>query len=107
VVRVEGPQRGTPSVGLVELYGSADHEGTIWGLKPGEWITVRANVKLLSWPSELVATDFRGEFWLRRNTFYPHPGGGFTQMENLYPNVTLPEISVHPLHPAASEDRTQ
>lgn len=27
-VQVVGPQRGTPAVGFVELYGSADHEGT-------------------------------------------------------------------------------
>ena len=108
VVQVEGPQRATPSVGLVELYGSAGHEGSILVLKPGEWITVRANVKLRSWPSELIDTYLRGEFWLRRNTFYPHPGGGSTQMDNLYPNATsTPGIPVHLLHPAASEDRKQ
>jgi hypothetical protein len=108
VVGVAGPQRGMPSVGFVELYGSADHEGSILVLRPGEWITVRANVKLLSWPSALVDTNFRGEFWLRRNMFHPHPGGGFTQMENLYPNATpTPGISVHLLHPAASQNRKQ
>ena len=87
VVQVEGPQQGTPSVGFIQLFGAADHEGTMLVLKPGEWIRVRAQVKLQNWPPP-ASTRARGEFWLRRNTFQPHPGGGFTNSENLYPNVT-------------------
>jgi hypothetical protein len=102
VVHLEGPQGNTPPVGFVELYGSTDHEGTMLALRPGEWISVKANVKLGSWP-EQVSTRFRGEFWLRRKTFHPHPGGEFTEIQNLYPNKTqTPAIPVHLLHPASS-----
>lgn len=94
VVHVEGPERGMPSVGLVQLYGAADYEGTTLVLKPGEWIRVTAKVTLQSWP-QLSSTHARGEFWLRRNTFQPHPGGGSTTIENLYPNVTpTPPIDI-------------
>lgn len=86
-VQVEGTQRGTRSVGIVQLYGAADHEGTMLVLKPGEWIRVHAKVKLDNWP-RLKSTRVRGAFWLRRNTFQPHPGGSFTKFENLYPNAT-------------------
>ena len=84
VVRVDTPPQ---QAGFVELYGASDHEGTILVLKPGEWIRVRAKIKLQNWP-RLPSTRMRGEFWLRRNTFQPHPGGGFTSIENLYPNST-------------------
>ena len=104
VVHLEGSQGNTPPVGFVELYGSTDHEGTMLALRPGEWISVKANVKLRSWP-EQVSTRFRGEFWLRRKAFHPHPGGEFTEIQNLYPNETqTPAIPVHLLHPASSDD---
>jgi hypothetical protein len=104
VVRVEGPQRGTPSVGFVQLYGTANREGTMLMLKPGEWIRVRAKVKLQSWPP-LASIRARGEFWLRRNTFQPHPGGGFTHVENQYPNVTpTPWIDIRLVRAAFSKD---
>lgn len=103
VVQVEGPQRGTPSVGFVELFGSGDHQDSTLVLRPGEWISVRANVKLRSWPSKVVTTHFRGEFWLRSNTFTPHPGGGFTAVQNLYPNATpTPGIAVRFVGPEPS-----
>jgi hypothetical protein len=83
----------------VELYGSADHEDSTLVLKPGEWIRVRANVRFNQWPSEPVSAHLRGHFWLRRKTFYPHPGGGSTDVQNLYPNVTpTPEVAVHLFH---------
>lgn len=104
VVQVERPQPGTPPVGFVQLYGAANHEGTMLVLKPGEWIRVRAQVKLQSWPP-LAPTRARGEFWLRRNTFQPHPGGGFTSIENLYPYVTpTPWIDIRLVHAASSKD---
>jgi hypothetical protein len=91
------------SVGFVELYGSADHEGSMLVLKPGEWIRVRANVKLHKWPPEPTSARFRGVFWLRKDTFHPHPGGSSTESQNLYPNETpTPAISVY-LHPVRSE----
>lgn len=95
-------------IGFVELYGSPDREETTLMLRPGQWITVRANVKLRSSPSEEVATRFHAEFWLRRNTFQPHPGGEFTEMQNLYPNATsTPGIPVHLLHQASADNSEQ
>src|ERR1700674_88103 len=107
VVHGEGePQRGMPFVGFVELYGSPNHEDSTVVLRPGEWIRVRASVKFRSWPSEPASTRLRGDFWLRRNTFHPHPGGLFTEMQNLYPNATpTPWIAVHLLRPASSKGR--
>jgi hypothetical protein len=100
------PQRPDgASVGFVELYGSADHEGSMLVLKPGEWIRVRANVKLHKWPPEPKSARFRGVFWLRKNTFHPLPGGSSSESQNLYPNKTpTPPISVY-LHPVRSEHR--
>ena len=93
VVGVEGDPA---SFGYAELYGSPDHEGTIRLLKPGEWVRVKANVKLGSPPSTKASNALRGSFWLRRNTFSPRPGGSFTKTENLYPNpTTTPSIPVH------------
>ena len=98
----EGP--AVSSLGFVELYGSPDQDGTMVVLKPGEWIRVTANVKLQprSWPTEPVSTRFRGEFWLRKNTFHPHPGGKFTQIQNLYPNHTPTKwLPVHLISPGS------
>jgi hypothetical protein len=108
VVAGEGEPQG-PKVtltGFVELYGSLDHAESMLVLKPGEWIRVRANVKLLAWPLEPVTALFRGVFWLRKNTFKPVPGGEFTEAQNQYPNATsTPPIKVHLLHPNSDQPR--
>jgi hypothetical protein len=89
-----GPQQAL-GLGWIELYGSADHEGTMVALQPGQWIQVKASVRLHTWPSEPVTAKLRGDFWLRRNLFTPREGGGFTQTTNLYPNRTFfPSIIV-------------
>src|ERR1039458_4838592 len=91
--------------GFVELYGSPDHSESMMVLRPGEWIRVSANVKLLSWPSESVSTRFRGDFWLRKNTFRPHPGGQSIKAQNLYPNHTpTPFVAVR-LLPLTRSDK--
>ena len=46
------PYAETRVFGVVRLYGSPDHEGTMIALQPGEWIRVTANVKLSRWPSK-------------------------------------------------------
>lgn len=85
-----------PTVGLVELYGATEHNGSVLMLKPGEWIRVRANIKLPKRPRELGSALFRGDFWLRRNTFHPNPGREFIETLNLCPHVTrTPSIAVH------------
>lgn len=106
VVQGEGEPQGpeVSSLGFVELYGSYAHEGSVMELRPGEWIRVRADVKLRNWPVEPVSARFRGSFWLRRNTFRPQPGGEFTEIQNLYPNATpTPAIAVHLLGAVRSE----
>jgi len=98
VVRVSGESEAQKlaSVGFVELYGSPDHEASMLVLRPGEWIRVKANVKLRSPLPGPASVRFQGEFWLRRNTFRPRQGGAFTETVNLYPNVTpTPSIPVH------------
>ena len=89
-MRGEAEPDGPPvnSVGFVELFGAPDPAETMMMLRPGEWIRVSANVKLLTSPSEPVSVRFQGEFWLRRNTFHPHAGGQFIEAHNLYPNST-------------------
>jgi len=90
----QGPD--VAALGYVTLYGSPDRDGSVMVLRPGEWIRVRANMKLHTWPSEPVFTRLRGQFWLRRNVYHPQPGGGFTETQNLYPNITFtPSIAVH------------
>jgi hypothetical protein len=89
-----GPQQAL-GLGWVELYGSADHEVTILALQPGQWIRVKARVRLHTWPSGPVTAKLQGDFWSRRNVFTPLGGGGFTQTTNLYPNATFsPSIIV-------------
>ena len=102
VVRVTGVPNGrdVTSLAMVELYGTSDREETMLTLKPGEWIRVKAKVKLRQWPQEPVDARFRGEFWLRKNTFTPHPGGSSIDIRNLYPNPTAtPWTTVHLLPP--------
>lgn len=98
------PYTEVRSFGMAELYGSPDHEGTMIRLYPGQWIRVKANLRLNNWPSKPSEARVYGEFWLRKNTFHPHPGGSSTEIQNLYPNVTQmsPEtwVPVY-LHPAA------
>lgn len=105
-VRGEGEPGGphVDSVGFVELFGSPEHAESLTVLRPGEWIRVSANVKLLTSPSEPVSARFRGGFWLRRNTFRPHPGGQFIEAHNLYPNETpTPFVAVRLFPPAGCD----
>jgi hypothetical protein len=90
VVRGEALPKGPPvnSIGFVELFGTSDHAESTVVLRPGEWIRVSANVKLLMPPSEPVSVRFQGDFWLRDNTFHPHAAGQFIEANNLYPNRT-------------------
>jgi hypothetical protein len=89
-VRGEGKSQrpDTFCMGFVELYGSPEHPESMIALRPEEWIRVTANVRLNTWPVEPVETRFRGDFWLRRNTFRPEQGGESREAVNLYPNAT-------------------
>jgi hypothetical protein len=102
----EGPD--VAALGYVTLYGSLDREGSVLVVRPGEWIRVRATMKLHTWPLKPVFARLRGQFWLRRNVYHPQPGGGSTEAHNLYPNVTLtPSIAVHLRGPEPSEKPKQ
>src|SRR5438552_13564749 len=106
VVRGEAEPQGPPvdSIGFVELFGSPDHSESMMVLRPGEWIRVSGNVKLLKCPPPPVSARLRGDFWLRRNTFVPHPGGQFIEPNNLYPNDQPPHSHAIRLSPPAGSD---
>jgi hypothetical protein len=94
VLSVKGDSRH-PVLAIAELYGASDHEGTMFTLRPGEWIRVRAKLTPQYSPEESGTINLLGGFWLRRPTFTPHPGGDSTSMMNLYPNVTpTPPVAV-------------
>jgi hypothetical protein len=87
------PIAGAPP--FVELYGSAEDAGTMLVLSPGDWIRVRANVKLSSASRESFPASLSGTFSLRTNTFHLGLGGYFTESHNLYPNAgTAPHLPV-------------
>jgi hypothetical protein len=75
-------------LGYVELYGSVERENTMVTLKPGQWIRVKAKLKLHTWPSQPGEAQLRGDFWLHKNVYKPHEGGAFTEAVNDYPNHT-------------------
>ncbi len=110
VVRGEGETQrpDVPCMGFVELYGSPEHPESMMVLRPREWIRVRADVLLRTWPAEPVSTRFRGDFWLRKNTFHPHPGGQFIEAQNFYQKDTrTPYVAVRLLPLAGSEKPKQ
>src|ERR1700674_3178179 len=93
-------------VGWVELYGSAEREDTIITLKPGEWVRVKAKIKLHTWPTKPIEAQLRGDFGVHDNVCKPQTGGAFTEAVNVYPNHTVfPAVAVHfsPTHHAAQE----
>jgi hypothetical protein len=102
-IRVSGEALGPEVSSLgVELYGSPDDARTVLPLRPGEWIRVRANVQLSFPLQEPRNVQLRGSFWLRSNTFHPGQGGTFTEIRNLYPNVTpTPSLPAHILRPSS------
>lgn len=83
-------------VGWVELYGSNEREDTVITLKPGEWVRVKAKVKLHTWPTTPIEGQLMGDFWFHDNVFKPKIGGSFTDALNVDPNHTLfPSVAVH------------
>ena len=103
-IRGSGEQLGpeVPSFSSVELYGTTNDARTLLLLRPGEWIRVRANVKLSSPLREPRSVHLRGGFSLRNITFQPRQGGTFTEIQNLYPNVTpTPSLPAHIIIPSS------
>jgi hypothetical protein len=90
-----GGDPGPAGYGHVELYGAVGHEGTTLMLKPGEWVRVKASFKFKRFPSEPTRAWLRAGFVLRKTTYSPQPGGGFSLIRNIYPNQTpTPSIPV-------------
>jgi hypothetical protein len=90
VVRLDAIGRGPRERGLgyVELYGSVEHEDTIVTVKPGQWIRVKARLKLHNWFSQPVQARLSGDFWLHKNVYKPYEGGAFTEVVNDAPHHT-------------------
>lgn len=57
------------STGYVRLYGAVDHNGTTRMLKPGEWIRVKANLKLNPVPASCTSLNLQPGFWMHSNRF--------------------------------------
>jgi hypothetical protein len=70
------------SIGYVELYGAADHNGTTRVLRPGEWIRIKANVKLNSQPA-CTSMTLMPAFWLRSNSVHATPEGIDQRADNI------------------------
>ena len=94
-------------LGYVELYGSVEHDDTMVTLKPGQWIRVKAKLKLHTWPSQPVEAQLRGDFWLHTNEYTPHEGGAFTEAVNEYPNhstlASTVTVRFAPTHSASKQ----
>jgi hypothetical protein len=66
VVRV---RNNIGSTGYVQLYGTVDHNGTTRVLKPGEWIRVKANLKLNPQPPSCTSLTLLPGFYMHSNRF--------------------------------------
>lgn len=67
VVRVRSNIRPTA---YVQLYGAENHGGTTTRvLRPGEWIRVKANLKLDPVPAKCVSLTLVPGFWMHSNRF--------------------------------------
>ena len=87
LVRVEDlPSTAAPAVGFLELYGAPEDAGTVISLMPGEWIRVRARVRLTTFPLEPASVRRRAGFWLRTH-FGPFPADPeITNLAPCYPD---------------------
>lgn len=103
VVQVDYKVKGGAGCdGHVELYGASDHKDTLLVLRPGDWIRVKADVKFGACAVEPGLVKLYGEYWLRMETYLPHPGGSSKAVHNLYPNSTsTPPVEVYLLRPPA------
>jgi hypothetical protein len=82
------------STAFVELYGAADHKGTTRVLRPGEWIRVRANIRL-NFPPGCTSMTLVPGFWLRSNSIRATPDGIDWKGDNICLNeAPAPAITV-------------
>jgi hypothetical protein len=69
-----GVSAGTIMLGWLELYGSTSKSNTTVNLKPGEWITVRGDIRVRRWyPAENTANAFSD---LQLYEWLPNKSGG-------------------------------
>lgn len=55
------------STGYVRLYGAVDHSGTTRVLKPGEWIRIKADLRLNPAPASCDSLTLVPGFWMHSN----------------------------------------
>lgn len=58
------------SIAYVQLYGAVDHSGTTRVLRPGEWISVQANLKLNPPPHKCDSLELVPGFWIHSTRFH-------------------------------------
>lgn len=81
------------------LYASTERPETIVSLKPGQWLRVKATMKVgvhVTYP--VLNVQLSPSFWLQRNKFTPEPEGGFFQMTSLHPREAFdyfPPVTVN------------
>ena len=83
---------GAGATAYVELYGAADHSGTTRVLRPGEWIRVKANLKLNPPPAACDALTLTPGFWMHSNRFRATSSGSWEEANG----ICINEIPIAP-----------
>jgi hypothetical protein len=75
----------------------ADAPNTLITLNPGAWLRVEANVHFNLKLPPAGTINLEPGYWIHRVTFYPHPGGSSTAIENVCINRerSTPTVRVH------------
>lgn len=89
------------SSGYIQLYGTGDHKGTTRVLRPGEWIRVKADLKLSPPPSGCNSVTLVPAFWIHSNRFRATRGYSWEDANG----VCINEIPISP--PAVTVSCTQ
>lgn len=67
----------------VELYGSGDHKGTTRILRPGEWIRVKADLRINPPPTGCSSVTLVPGFNIQSDRFRATPRGSWSDFENV------------------------
>lgn len=94
-VLCEKPKR--PSLIAVRTVIGADAPNTLITLNPGDWLRVEANVHFNLKLPPAGTINLEPAYWSHRVTFYPHPGGSSTAIDNVCINRerSTPTVRVH------------
>jgi hypothetical protein len=84
------------STGYVQLYGAMDHSGTTRVLRPGEWIRVKANLKLNPRPPSCTSLTLVPGFWMHSNQVRATSGGSWEDSHGICVNETpVQSVTIH------------